>query len=318
MNDKQPVIVVAGPTASGKTALGVALAKEYNGEVISADSMQIYKGMDIATAKPTTEEMQGIPHHLISFVEMNSGFSVADYVKLAKKKISEVASRGKMPVIVGGTGLYISSLIDNINFDNAVTDGKIRERLTEESKNLGNEAMLEKLREVDPITARTLPAGNITRIIRALEVYEVTGIPFSRHKELSRAEESDYKPCMIGLTYKDRQQLYDRINLRVDIMIENGMIEECRTVFENEQPGTACQAIGYKEFLPYFNGEKSLEECIDKIKQSSRRYAKRQLTWFRRDERINWIELTDVMPFDKIIEESKKIVAKSNILCYNR
>lgn len=314
MDKKQPLIAVVGPTASGKTALGIALAKEYNGEVVSADSMQIYKGMDIATAKPTAEETDGVPHHLISVLETGALFSVADYMKLAHEKIDDIASRGKMPILVGGTGLYVSSLIDNINFDNAVTDGKVRERLTEESKRIGNEAMLEKLREVDPETAALLPAGNLTRIIRAIEVYEVTGIPFSRHKELSRSEESIYNACMIGLTYKDRQQLYDRINRRVDIMIENGMIEECRAVYENEKLGTACQAIGYKEFIPYFKGEKTKEECIDKIKQSSRRYAKRQLTWFRRDDRINWIELTDVISFDKIMECCKKIVAKSDIL----
>ena len=314
MNKKQPLIAVVGPTASGKTAVGAALAKEYGGEVVSADSMQIYKGMDIATAKPTEEEMLGIPHHLISVIDIGAEFSVADYVKMARETISEVASRGKLPVLVGGTGLYVSSLIDNISFDNALTDGSVRKRLTEECEKEGNEAMLEKLRLVDPETASVLPAGNITRIIRALEVYEVTGIPFSRHKELSRAEEPLYNACMIGLNYADRSMLYDRINRRVDIMAEKGMVEECRAIFENEKTGTACQAIGYKEFIPYFKGEKTKQECIDKIKQDSRRYAKRQLTWFRRDERINWIELTDVIPFDKIIEECKKIVAKSNIL----
>ena len=313
MIEKQPLIAVVGPTASGKTALGIAIAKEYNGEVISADSMQIYKGMDITTAKPSVNEMDSVPHHLISCVEMNTEFSVADYVKLAKEKISEIASNGKTPILVGGTGLYISSLIDNINFDNAVTDGKIREQLTAESISLGNEAMLEKLKAVDPETAQTLPANNIIRIIRALEIYEITGMPFSEYKRQSRGE-SEYNCCMIGLTYTDRQQLYDKINKRVDIMLQNGMLDECKKVYDNEILGTACQAIGYKEFIPYFEGHRSLEECIDKIKQSSRRYAKRQLTWFRRDERIKWIELTDVIPFDKIIEESKKIVAKTNIL----
>lgn len=314
MDKKQPLIAVVGPTASGKTAVGVALAKEYNGEVVSADSMQIYKGMNIATAKPTEEEMLGIPHHLISLLEMDASFSVADYVRIAKEKISEIASRGKLPVLVGGTGLYVSSLIDNISFDNALTDGSVRKQLAEECARFGNEAMLDKLREIDPETAAVLPVGNITRIIRAIEVYEVTGIPFSKHKELSRLEESPYNVCMIGLNYADRNVLYDRINRRVDLMVEKGMVEECKAVFENEKLGTACQAIGYKEFIPYFKGEKNKEECIDKIKQDSRHYAKRQLTWFRRDERINWLELTDVIPFDKIIEECKKIVAKSNIL----
>lgn len=314
MSKKQSLLAVVGPTASGKTAVGAALAAEYGGEVVSADSMQIYKGMDIATAKPTIDEMKGIPHHLISVIDMDAEFSVADYVKLAKSKIDEISSAGKLPVLVGGTGLYVSSLIDDINFDNAITDGSVRKRLIEESRILGAEEMHRRLAEIDPETALSVPAGNLIRVIRAIEVYEVTGIPFSRYKEQSRAEESPYNCCMIGLTYTDRQQLYDRINRRVDIMVDNGMIEECRGVFENERLGTACQAIGYKEFIPYFKGEASKQECIDKIKQDSRRYAKRQLTWFRRDERINWVEISNVISFDKIIECCKKIVAKSDIL----
>ena len=314
MEKKQPLIAVVGPTASGKTAVGIELAKEYNGEVISADSMQIYKGMDIATAKPDKEEMQGIPHHLISELEPTSSFSVAEYVKLAQQKIEDIAARGKLPILVGGTGLYVSSLIDNINFDNAITDGSVRRKLTEEAEYIGNEAMLERLREIDPEAAEKIPAANLVRIIRALEVYEVTGIPFSRHKELNRMQDSLYNSCMIGLTYKDRSVLYDRINRRVDIMLEKGLIEECRTVYENEKLGTACQAIGYKEFIPYFDGARPKEECIDKIKQYSRNYAKRQLTWFRRDERIQWVEIEEDTAFSTIIAECKKIVAKTEIL----
>ncbi len=314
MEKKQPLIAVVGPTASGKTAVGIELAKEYNGEVISADSMQIYKGMDIATAKPDKEEMQGIPHHLISELEPTSSFSVAEYVKLAQQKIEDIAARGKLPILVGGTGLYVSSLIDNINFDNAITDGSVRRKLTEEAEYIGNEAMLERLREIDPEAAEKIPAANLVRIIRALEVYEVTGIPFSRHKELNCMQDSLYNSCMIGLTYKDRSVLYDRINRRVDIMLEKGLIEECRTVYENEKLGTACQAIGYKEFIPYFDGARPKEECIDKIKQYSRNYAKRQLTWFRRDERIQWVEIEEDTAFSTIIAECKKIVAKTEIL----
>lgn len=314
MEKKQPLIVVVGPTASGKTAVGIELAKEYNGEVVSADSMQIYKGMDIATAKPDEEEMQGIPHHLISELEPTSSFSVAEYVKLAQQKIEDIAARGKLPILVGGTGLYVSSLIDNINFDNAITDGSVRRKLTEEAERIGNEAMLEKLREIDPEAAEKIPAANLVRIIRALEVYEVTGIPFSRHKELNRMQGSLYNACMIGLTYKDRSVLYDRINRRVDIMLEKGLIEECRAVYENEKLGTVCQAIGYKELIPYFDGVKPKEECIDKIKQYSRNYAKRQLTWFRRDERIKWVEIEEDTAFSTIIAECKKIVAKTEIL----
>ena len=314
MEKKQPLIAVVGPTASGKTAVGIELAKEYNGEVVSADSMQIYKGMDIATAKPDEKEMQGIPHHLISELEPASSFSVAEYVKLAQQKIVDISARGKLPILVGGTGLYVSSLIDNINFDNAITDGSVRRKLTEEAEQIGNEAMLERLRKVDPEAAEKIPAANLVRIIRALEVYEVTGIPFSRHKELNRMQDSRYNACMIGLTYKDRNVLYNRINKRVDIMLEKGLIEECRAVYENEKLGTACQAIGYKEFIPYFDGIKPKEECIDKIKQYSRNYAKRQLTWFRRDERIQWVEIEEDTAFSTIIAECKKIVAKTEIL----
>ena len=312
--NKQPLLVVAGPTASGKTALGIALAKAFDGEVISADSMQIYKGLDVATAKPTAEEMGGVPHHLISVVDMDAEFSVADYAALAKAKISEVAARGKLPILVGGTGLYINSLVDDVNFDNAETDGSMRRKLTEEAEILGNEALYERLKQVDPETAETVPMQNIVRIIRALEVYELTGIKFSEYKKMNKGTECPYKLCMIGLNYTDRQKLYDRINLRVTLMAENGMIDECREVYENKKLGTACQAIGYKELIPYFKGEADLQDCLDKIRQSSRRYAKRQLTWFRRDDRINWVYMDEIDNFDEIIEICKKIVAKSEIL----
>ena len=311
---KYPLLVVVGPTASGKTALGIALAKEFDGEVISADSMQIYKSLDIATAKPTAEEMDGVPHHLISIADMDSEFSVADYVALAKKKIEEISLRGKLPILVGGTGLYVNSLINDVNFDNAETDGSVRKRLMAEAEEKGAEALYERLKQIDPETAEIVPVQNVVRIIRALEVYELTGIKFSRYKELNKGDECPYKLCMIGLNYKDRQKLYDRINMRVDVMVENGMLDECRTVFENEKLGTACQAIGYKELIPYYQGTAALEECLDKIRLSSRRYAKRQLTWFRRDERINWIYMDEINNFDKIMEICKKTVAKSKIL----
>lgn len=316
-NNKQPLLVVAGPTASGKTSLGIELAKLYNGEVISADSMQIYKGLDITTAKPTKEEMQEIPHHLISVINQDEAFCVADYVRLAKEKIAEISSRGRLPIIVGGTGLYISSLIDNINFDYVYTDEKVRNKLIEENKAVGNEAMLQKLMDIDPETAKTLHPNNITRIIRAIEVYLVSGIKFSENKELSRSEQSPYNSCIIGLNFEDRQKLYDRINLRVDIMMKNGMLEETSDVYKNKTLKTAHQAIGYKELIPYFDGLLPLEDCVDKIKQESRRYAKRQLTWFRRDQRINWIYMDKIDEQSNIISECEKIVANSEIICYN-
>ena len=314
---KQPILVIVGPTASGKTALAVALAKTYNGEVISADSMQIYKGMDIATAKPTIEEQQGIPHHLISFVEQNNDFSVADYLKFANEKIHKISEKGKLPIIAGGTGLYISSLIDNIKFDEKISKSTIRDRLVKEAEQFGNQVMLDKLMLVDEETASTLHANNITRIIRALEVYELTGTKLSEHKIMSRLVESPYNTCIIGLNYGDRKQLYDRIDKRVDIMVEKGLVEEAREVYENSKLKTAHQAIGYKELIPYFNGEASLTQCLDKIKQESRHYAKRQLTWFRRDERINWIVLDENSEIQNILEKCKKIIANSNFLWYN-
>ena len=314
---KIPLLVVAGPTASGKTALGAALAEEYGGEVVSADSMQIYKGLEIATAKPRPEEMRGIPHHLIGIIDMDAEFSVADYKTLAKEKISEIAARGKLPVLVGGTGLYISSLIDNISFDNADTDGSIRKRLSEEAESAGIEEMHRRLSDVDPETAAEVSPNNIIRVIRALEVYELTGTKFSEYKKMNRGTDSEYDFCIIGLNYRNRELLYDRINRRVTLMAENGLVNECRAVYESGKLGTVCQAIGYKELVPYFREEASLEECLDKIRQSSRKYAKRQLTWFRRDERINWIYLDEISKFDEIIEICKKIVAKSKIICYN-
>ncbi len=252
---KIPVVAVVGPTASGKTAFAVHLAKEHNGEVISADSMQIYKGMDIATAKPTTEEMQGMPHHLMSVVKIDEDFSVADYVREAKKIIEDIHSRGKLPIICGGTGLYINSLVDNIKFEEAIGNAEVRARIAKETELLGGEVMLEKLRFVDEETARTLHPNNTLRIIRALEVYEVTGVKMSEHRIRSRENESPYELCMIGLTYDDRQKLYDKIDRRVDLMKDEGLIEECLEIYRRYNLKTAKQAIGYKELVPYFKKE---------------------------------------------------------------
>ena len=317
MNVNQPIIAVVGPTASGKTAIGARIAEIYGGEVISADSMQIYKGLDITSAKPQSDEMRGIPHHLISVIEMGQPFCVADYVRLARDKITDVASRGKIPVIVGGTGLYISSIMDNINFDTAYTDSTVRERLTRECREYGAQQLLDRLFEVDPETAVKLPAGNKSRIIRALEVFELTGIPISKHKELSRADEPLKNICMLQPNFTDRNDLYERINRRVDIMLEKGMLDECRLVYENCRTATSGQAIGYKELIPFFKGEDTIDNCIGKIKQLSRHYAKRQMTWFRRDNRINLIEIDNIMNFDKIIKNCEKTVANSKVLCYN-
>ena len=314
MKNKIPLLVIAGPTASGKTALSVELAKIYNGEIVSADSMQIYKGLNIATAKPTEEEKCGIPHYLIDFLEPEQAFSVADYVKLAGEAISDIYSRGKLPVVCGGTGLYISSLVENIKFDDTGSNKAIRERLEMELNEKGADYLWEKLRTVDPETAAKVHKNNIPRVIRGIEVYEMTGIPISQHKINSRREETPYNSCIIGLTASDRQYLYDRINKRVDVMVQQGMVEECREVYENSQLATACQAIGYKELIPYFENRASLEECIDKIKQETRHYAKRQLTWFRRVDGISWVEIDKFDDSKKLTEEIQNIIAKSGII----
>ena len=314
MDKKPTVLVIAGPTASGKTALAVELAGRYDGEIISADSMQIYKGMDIATAKPTEEEKQGIPHHLMDFLECDADFSVAEYVRLANEKIAEIIQRGKFPIVAGGTGLYISSLVDNIQFEEIKTVPEYRELLRKEAREKGNAVLLERLREVDKETADTLHENNLTRIIRALEVYETTGQKLSDLKKKSCETPSPYKFIMVGLNFSDRKDLYDRIDRRVDIMLENGLLEEAEAVFSTEGLKTASQAIGYKELFPYFEGRAELSECIEKLKQYTRNYAKRQLTWFRRDNRIHWIMLEKDDDKDKILEKYEKVIANSKIL----
>lgn len=314
---KQPLIVVVGPTASGKTALAVEIAKKFNGEIISADSMQIYKGMSIATAKPTVEEMQGIKHYLIDFLDPEEDFSVADYVKLAKKAIEEISSKGKIPVIAGGTGLYVHSLIDNIKFDDTCSNTKIRDELYNVAKEKGNHYLWEELNKIDPITASKVHENNLSRVVRAIEVYRETGVPISQHKINSRREETPYEFIIIGLTFSDRKKIYERIEKRVDIMAENGMIEEAREIYNSHKLSTAHQAIGYKELIPYFENTDTLENCLDKIKLETRHYAKRQLTWFRRDERINWFEIDKFVNYQDFQNNIENFVAKSKIMCYN-
>lgn len=289
-----PLVVIAGPTGSGKTALSVQLAKIYGGEIVSADSMQIYKQMQIATAKPTQAEMDDVPHHLIGFQDCSESFSVADYLNLARKAVLDIYQRGKLPFLVGGTGLYISSFVDNISFQDIVSDSELRDFLLKRLKTEGGEKLLNELREFDPETAAALHPNNGNRIVRAIEVYRLTGITMSEHQRLSRQKPSPYRLCMIGLSAKNRQILYDRINLRVDLMMKSGLLEEARSVLSHPDMKTAFQAIGYKELKGYFEGVCTLEESVERIKRETRRYAKRQLTWFRRDERIHWLYLDEL------------------------
>ena len=301
---KIKTIFVVGPTASGKTSLSIELAKKFNGEIICADSMQIYKGIHIASAAPDENEKSGIPHHLFEFLDINTQFSVADYVKLAREKINEIASRNKLPIVVGGTGLYISSLLQNIEFTEESNDNDLREGLENLFDEIGAEEMLSRLAQFDPETAERLHPNNRRRIIRAFEVYKLTGKTLTEQNQNSKLKVSNLEPLVIGITYKDRELLYNRINKRVDLMLNNGLLEEAKLNFANNSNKGAFQAIGHKEFYPYFNNEINLDEAIEVLKRQTRRYAKRQLTWFTKEKSITWL----------YPDEDKSIFEKGNEL----
>lgn len=305
--NKEKILAVVGPTASGKTSLSIELAKAHNGEIISADSMQIYKGMSIATAKPDIEEMQGIRHHLIDFLDPDETFSVSEYVKLANEAAEDIISRGKIPILCGGTGLYVRSFLENIQFSEEKNDPQLREHLTERYKNEGGEKLLEELKEFDPETAAVLLPSNSKRIIRAMEIFILTGITMSESVKKSKSIPSLYEKTVIGITFADREKLYQRINKRVDIMLENGLLEETEKFYHREKGLTASAAIGYKELKPYLDGKLTLDEAVENLKRETRRYAKRQLTWFRRDEYIHWIEADKV---DNVFEEAERIIRR--------
>lgn len=303
-----PVVAVVGPTASGKSRLAVELAKWLNSEVVSADSMQIYQEMTIGTAKITPEEMEGVPHHMIDFLPVTSPFSVADYVSMAKTCLQEIHNRGKIPVLAGGTGLYVRSLLQNLDFSEGDHDLSLREELTELANREGIEPLMEELRRIDPESAERIEPNNLPRVIRAIELYRTTGKTMTQHLADSRRNPSPYQVCMIGLNYQDRSVLYDRINRRVDEMMAQGLLEEARTLLQGEGGKTALQAIGYKELKPYFDGERSLEESVAFMKQATRRYAKRQLTWFRREEKIHWLYPDAYEDFRLLLEDAKELV----------
>lgn len=285
---KIPLIVIAGPTASGKTALSVNIAKAVGGEIVSADSMQIYKYMNIGTAKPTDSEKQGIPHHMMDFLEPTVNFSVAEYCQMAGEIIEDIDKRGKIPVIVGGTGLYIDSLVRGVDFGEEEGDSKLHCELMLLAENEGNEAVHKILAEIDPETAAKYHPNNLRRIIRAIEVYKTQGKTVSQKEKEEKI--SPYDSVYFCINW-DRSMLYDRINRRVDMMVEEGLIEEVKDLLNRDidPKCTSMQSIGYKEFYGYLSGESSLDEALATIKQSSRRYAKRQLTWFRRNKDIHWL-----------------------------
>ncbi len=303
---KALAVVVVGPTASGKTSLAIELAKRIDGEIVSADSMQIYKKMDIATAKPTEKERSLAAHHLIDIIEPDESFSVAMYKQLALDAIKDIVSRGKTPIIAGGTGFYVDTLINNTEFlDYDKSD--IREVLERQADEQGVEALFSQLEAVDPETAAKLHINDRKRIIRALELYESTGKTMSEQRELSHQNESGYEWCIIGLNARDRQYLYDRINLRVDMMLDEGLVDEAKEFFSSAYSSTSVQAIGYKELKPWLDGEVTFEQAVEKLKMETRRYAKRQLTWFRRNKSINWLFI-DELSGEELADEAEKII----------
>ena len=304
------IICIAGPTASGKTALAATLAKELNGEVVSCDSMQVYKRMDIGTAKPTPEEMQGIPHHMIDVAEPWEDFSVSRYCEMAAPIVDDILSRGKTAVIAGGTGLYMDALIRGNAFAPFPATG-VRERLEAQADAEGMEAMLSRLRAVDPDAARRLHLSDRKRILRALEVYLETGETITEHNRKTQAVPPRYSPLWLGLDFARRGELYRRIDLRVGLMLEQGLVEEIRGLLADGIPerATAMQAIGYKEFVDALDGRCTIEEAADQVRQSSRRYAKRQLTWFRRNKAIHWLIRDTGDTGREILENARRIVS---------
>ena len=295
--EKTKIICVVGATASGKTDLAVKLAKAVDGEIISADSMQVYKNMPIATAVATKEEQDGVVHHLVEFLDADQTFSVADFVERAKVLIDEITARGRVPIVAGGTGLFVDSLVKNISFSEVGSNAEIRNELAEKS----NEELYERLLQLDPNAAEDIHPNNRKRVIRALELC-MSGTSKTEQNKNSMLIDSPYDALYIGIGYKDRQKLYDRINKRVDLMLEAGLENEARQML-GKQGLTARQAIGHKELQPYIDGKITLDEATENLKRETRRYAKRQLTWFRRNENINWL-YADEMSRDELVNKA--------------
>ena len=295
---KKKVIVIVGPTASGKTAVSIELAKRLNGEIISADSMQIYQEMNIGTAKPSGEEQAGIPHHLLDVALPSEHFNVVKYQELATQAIETILAKGKLPIIVGGTGLYINTLVNGVEFADITHDDVYTEALMKRYEKEGIDSLFDKLQSVDPESAKVIDKNNVRRVIRALEIYHVTG---KTKTELDREsiKEVKYDYRMFGLEWQ-REELYDRINQRVDLMLQEGLVEEVKNLSQKyEISNTAIQGLGYKEVVEYLDGELTYDEMVEKLKLETRHYAKRQLTWFKRDKRIVWLRKEEAV--DKII-----------------
>jgi tRNA dimethylallyltransferase len=319
LSETSKLIVLIGPTAVGKTKMSIELAKAFNGEIISGDSMQIYRTLDIGTAKIKPSEMEGIPHHLIDIKDPHESFSVAEFQELVRAKINDIIQRGKQPIIVGGTGLYIQSVLYDYQFSEAPSDEEFRISMEKVAYEKGNQYVHEQLITIDPESAQRLHPNNVRRVIRALEVYHCTGKTITEMQK-SQSPRMLYSAAMIGLTM-ERERLYQRINKRVDIMIDEGLINEVEGLYQTDLRNCqSIQGIGYKELYEFFDGDLSLQEAIDNLKQNSRRYAKRQLTWFRNKMNVEWFDMTDAttaIPFNKKIDEISsyiegKLKIKSN------
>lgn len=309
------LVVITGPTASGKTALGVALARRLGGEVVSADSMQIYRGMDIGTAKPTPEEMQGVPHHMIDIADPAENYSVSRYAAEASACVDDILARGKLPIVVGGTGLYIDSLIAGRTFADGTADTALRQELSERYDEIGGEGLLGELRKVDPERAAKLHPADKKRIVRAMEVYILTGRTITQHDAETRAVPPRYDAAKIALDFAVRQDLYDRIDRRVDIMVQQGLFDEVRALLAAGVPAdcTAMQAIGYKEAVAAVQGKAAPQDAVAAIQLASRRYAKRQLTWLRRDQDLFWLRHEKTPDMDRACRLSTQFLSAHGI-----
>lgn len=307
----KPLVILAGPTAVGKTDLSIRLAKQINGAIISADSMQVYKDMDIGSAKVVPEEMQGVPHYLIDCLEPSEPFHIVRFQQMAKEALAEIYAKGQIPIVAGGTGFYIQALLYDIDFSNQDCDEAYRQELSKFAKEHGNEALHEKLKDIDPVSYETIHANNSKRVIRALEYYHITGKPISAHNEEEHQKSSPYNFAYFVLT-DDRKTLYDRIDRRVDLMMEKGLVEEVRALYDKgyRRNMVSMQGLGYKEILDYLEGKCTLEEAVYVIKRETRHFAKRQLTWFRRERDVIWLNRPDFAGGDPAILEKMLTVLK--------
>lgn len=310
---KIDILAIVGPTATGKTRLAIELAKKLDGEIINADSMQVYKELNIGTAKPSKSELGNVAYHLIDIINKDQDFNLSEYVNLAKEKILDIKSRNKLAILTGGTGLYVDSVVNNINLDIIPQDLDLRKKLSKEYDEFGEEYIRQKLYKLDKNSALKIQKNNKKRLIRALEINYLTSKTLDQVFLETKKNQDFYKSIWIGLNYKDRKLLYNKIDNRVDDMINSGLINEARLLFNNNLKTTSIQAIGYKEFYEYFQKKESLEYVIQKIKQNTRKYAKRQISWFGKNNKINWINIDECENFEELISFCLKLLEKINL-----